>query len=347
MQMNHQEHTRLFIPFDRWLSAAPYGDGHINDTFRVEVEHGGAVKAYLLQRINRHVFRNPERLMRNMQTVCEWLAEQEGYTYRVVAPLAGPDGRVLHTDDAGEYWRLFPFVEHSYTPEAPVGPETAAEAARAYGAFARALRDFPAGELVETIPGFHDTDLRWQHFMEVLEKDPAGRKALTIREIDAIREAKPLFDRISALKKSGALPLRVAHNDTKASNILFDRRTHKAVAVIDLDTVMPGTALSDFGDMVRTFTTDRPEDDPADPVLRRDVLEALKAGYLEEAGDFLHASERAQLLHGAAWITGEQAMRFLGDWLAGDVYYKTRYAEHNLVRARNQLALFRELSKLI
>ena len=143
------------------------------------------------------------------------------------------------------------------------------------------------------------------------------------------------------MKKSGGLPLRVTHNDTKAGNVLFDKDTNKALAVIDLDTVMPGTILSDFGDMVRTFAPDREEDDPEAVQLREDILDALTEGFLSQTADFLTETERKYLLYGAAWMTGEQALRFLTDWLAGDVYYKIQNPEHNLVRARNQLALFR------
>ena len=139
------------------------------------------------------------------------------------------------------------------------------------------------------------------------------------------------------------LPLRVTHNDTKAGNVLFDSDSRKAVAVIDLDTVMPGTILSDFGDMVRTFAPDRREDDPNAVLLRRDVLAALEQGFLEETGDFLNTAEKKNLLPGAAWIIAEQALRFLSDWLAGDTYYKITHPEHNLVRTRNQLALLKEV----
>ncbi len=215
------------------------------------------------------------------------------------------------------------------------------EAARAYGAFARALQAFPVRELVETIPGFHDTDRRWEIFTDVLEKNPAQRVQHGTAEIYAMKEALPVFKTISRMKKSGELPVRVTHNDTKAGNVLFDKKTHKALAVIDLDTVMPGAVLSDFGDMVRTFAPDKTEDNPTAVSLRQDIIAALREGFLSETADWLSEAERKHLMLGAAWITGEQALRFLTDWLAGDVYYKIHYPEHNLIRTRNQLALFR------
>ena len=235
-------------------------------------------------------------------------------------------------------------IENSYAPEGISDPNLAYEAARAYGAFARALRDFPAHTLAETIPGFHDTDRRWEVFLNILAQNPAQRAKATQLEIEAMFSAKPVFDTISHLKKSGSLPLRVAHNDTKAGNVLFDISTQKALAVIDLDTVMPGTLLSDFGDVVRTFVPDCNEDSVGTPKLRIDVLEALTKGFLEETSSFLSKIERENLMLGAAWIVGEQALRFLTDWLAGDVYYKIKSPEHNLLRARNQLELFRTMS---
>jgi Ser/Thr protein kinase RdoA (MazF antagonist) len=284
--------------------------------------------------------------MDNIRRVCEHL-EQQDYPLRAIAPIAGRDGRLLQYDEAGNCWRVFPFLENTFVPEGLADAGIAREGALAYGAFARALRDFPAATLTESIPGFHDTDRRWSVFLEVLEKDPAGRVAATKAEIGQMYSAKPVFDEISRLKKSGELPLRVTHNDTKAGNVLFDAGSRKAVAVIDLDTVMPGTILSDFGDMVRTFVPDRREDDPDAVVLRRDVLEALEQGFLEKTGDFLSAAEKENLLKGAAWIIGEQALRFLSDWLAGDTYYKIAHPEHNLVRTRNQLALLKEILEIV
>ena len=337
--------TRRFFSFDRWIGATAFGSGNINDTYRIDFEKNGVLESWLLQRLNHLVFQDPGAVMRNIQRVCDHLAGQD-YPYRVVAPVVALDGSYLQHDKKGNYWRVFPFLENTFVPEDLAEPDIALEGARAYGAFARALRDFPAGTLAETIPGFHDTDRRWAVFLNILEENPARRVAEAQAEIEAMFSAKPVFDKISLLKKSGALPLRVTHNDTKAGNVLFDLDTRKALAVIDLDTVMPGTILSDFGDMVRTFAPDRREDDPAAVALRRDVLEALERGFLEQTGDFLTPAEKENLLPGAAWITAEQALRFLTDWLAGDVYYKIRYPEHNLVRTRNQLELLKALMKI-
>lgn len=330
--------ARRFFQFDRWLGATAIGSGNINDTYRIDFEKDGRSQIWLLQRLNHLIFKDPETVTRNIQAVCEHLAERD-FPYKIAAPVAAPDGRFLQRDREGNYWRAFPFLENTFAPEGLMDAEIAYEAARAYGAFARALRDFPAETLAETIPGFHDTDQRWQFFLEILEKNPALRAAETQPEIEAVFVAKPIFEKISSLKKIGALPLRVTHNDTKAGNVLFDQRTRKALAVIDLDTVMPGTILSDFGDMARSFVPDCAEDSPQTPALRTDILNALRRGFLEQMGDFLTQTEKDNLLLGAAWIVGEQALRFLTDWLAGDPYYKINYPEHNLLRTRNQLAL--------
>jgi Ser/Thr protein kinase RdoA (MazF antagonist) len=333
------EIARLFFRFDHFLGAKPIGDGHINDTYQLEFEFNGQSQKVLLQRLNHLVFKQPELVTANTLLVCEHLSQQD-YSYQIARPLAALDGSFMQKDSGGNYWRAFSFIEHSYAPEGITDPNIAYEAARAYGAFSRALSGFPAKLLAETIPGFHDTDRRWEAYLKVLREDPANRVEVSQPEIAAMLTAKPVFDQISRLKNSGELPLRVAHNDTKAGNVLFDLTTHKALAVIDLDTVMPGTLLSDFGDMVRTFAPDCTEDSTQKPGLRSDVLEALTRGFLEETESFLTPTERDSLMLGAAWMIGEQALRFLTDWLAGDVYYKISSPEHNLVRARNQLALF-------
>jgi Ser/Thr protein kinase RdoA (MazF antagonist) len=340
--MPYSSIARQFFHFDRWLGAEAIGNGNINDTYRIAFEKDRAVHTFLLQRLNHHIFLHPDALMENIRKISDFLAVQD-YPLQVARPMTTLEGDLLHVDEQGNYWRIFPFIPNSYAPEGLVSPGIAFEAARAYGAFMRALRHFPASELVETIPGFHDTDRRWAAFEEILEKDPVRRVGEYTAEIAQMQEALPVFKKISEMKASGALPLRVTHNDTKAGNILFDETTHQALSVIDLDTVMPGTVLSDFGDMVRTFASDGPEDNPEQVSLRPDMVTALQEGFLSETADWLTKTEQKHLLLGAAWITGEQALRFLTDWLAGDVYYKVRYPEHNLVRARNQLALFRAI----
>ena len=336
--------ARQFFPIDVWMSAIPIGSGNINDTYRIDFLSQNERHTWLLQRLNHRVFTDPDAVMRNISMVAKHLTAQPGFPLEIPEPVTGPDGRFLQRDADGNFWRVFPFFEHTYAPERLPEPAVAGETAQAYGAFLRALRGLDAGGLAETIPGFHDTDRRWTVFQNTLEQDPAGR-ASTIRvEIEAMHRAQPVFEAVSRLKQRGALPTRVTHNDTKAGNVLLDTRTGRAVAVIDWDTLMPGTVLSDFGDMVRTFAPDGPEDSADAPALRLDALAALCEGFLRQTADFLCPEERENLPLGAQWIIGEQALRFLTDYLAGDVYYKTQYPEHNLVRARNQLALFEAVS---
>lgn len=336
---------RQFIPFDSCLAVTPIGAGNINDTYRVDIQINGKKQSLLLQRLNHLVFTDPDAVMGNIRAVATHLEHQDDFPLRVPAPVATPEGKWLHRDGTGNYWRVFPFYDNTFAPEHLPEPAVAFEAAQAYGAFLYALRDFPSDELVETIPGFHETERRWAVFEDILKKNPANRQKQAQAEIDALFEARVVFNQVHQMKQSGELPRRVTHNDTKAGNVLLNIQTGRAVAVIDWDTIMPGTVLSDFGDMVRTFAPDCPEDGSGSVNLRLDTLEALCRGFLCQTAGFLTALERQNLPLGALWIIGEQALRFLTDYLAGDTYYKIRYAEHNLVRARNQLALFREVER--
>lgn len=334
-----------FRSFDACAAITPVGAGNINDTYRVDLLRDGKPESWILQRLNHRVFKDPEAVMRNIRAVAAHLERQADFPLRIPAPVPTLQGDWLHRDDAGNYWRVFPFYENTFAPERLPEPAIAYEAARAYGAFLYALRDFPADQLVETIPGFHDTERRWAVFEAMLKKDPAGRVKVATAEINALMEARPVFSRVHELKASGELSRRVTHNDTKAGNVLIDIQTGRAVAVIDWDTIMPGTVLSDFGDMVRTFAPDCTEDSDGPVQMRMEALEMLCRGFLEKTSGFLTPLERENLPLGAQWIIGEQALRFLTDYLAGDTYYKTQYPEHNLVRARNQLALYHAVSE--
>ena len=319
----------------------PVGNGNINDTYRLDI--GGA--SWILQRLNHLIFTDPEGVMRNTAAVAAHLQRKPDFPLRVPVPMAGTDGRLLQQDATGNYWRVFPFFDNTFAPEQLPDPQVALAAADAYGVFLEALCDFPAGQLVDTIPGFHDTDRRWAAYLSVLEKDAAGRVQATQAETTALKAIQPVFEAVSQIKQSGLLPIRVTHNDTKAGNVLLDLERKTAVAVIDWDTIMPGTVLSDFGDMVRTFAPDFSEDHAGGLQLRLDTVEALFRGFLGQTAGFLTPLERENLVLGALWIVGEQALRFLSDYLAGDVYYKIKYPSHNLVRAQNQLALWQALDR--
>jgi len=333
---------RQFFDFQKLVRAAPFGAGHINDTFKVEIEQGGTARAYLLQRINHHVFRQPEAVMRNIHLVAEHLSKQ-AYPLEILAPLPALSGGFLHRDEGGHYWRVFPFFEKTTTFDKVGTPGQAFEAARAFGMFAKALNGMDASLLEPTIPGFHDGAGRLAHFKKVIKKASPERLAGAVAAVEEILQNQGIFKKIAALD----LPLRVIHHDTKINNLLFDAQTLKAVCVIDLDTVMPGIILSDFGDMMRTFTCAVDEDgaDLAAVEMRAPFFQALTEGFLSEMGDLLTPAEQANLHEGGRWLTLMQAVRFLADYLEGDVYYKTKHPAHNLVRARNQLALFRSMTE--
>jgi N-acetylhexosamine 1-kinase len=327
-----------FFPDQTCLRLTPVGEGNINDTWRAELASGDG---WLLQRLNTSVFRQPDHVAANVATLAAHLhAQGAAYPLRILDPQpTAAGGGPHHVDASGGTWRVFPFFENTFAPERLPSAAHAYEAAGAYGQFLTALRDLPAEALHETIVGFHDTPRRFEVFEEVLHRDPMGRRAECQRDIGEVLETRFFSEKINELR----LPRRATHNDTKAGNVLLDRSTGQAVAVIDWDTAMPGSVLSDFGDMVRTFVSDRYEDDPdwAHLRVRDEVLAALTEGFLGTTAGLLTPTEREHLLLGAHWIVGEQALRFLSDYVAGDVYYKTAYPTHNLVRARNQLALLR------
>ncbi len=332
--------TTAFFPGDTLVDISPVGEGLINQTWQLTTSGGH----WVLQCINTSLFRRPDALMDNFVAIARHLENDPTYPLRIAAPVPTAAGDWYFEDAQAGCWRVFPFFENTFAPERLPTPAQAREAAGAYALFIKALRNFSAETLYEPLPGFHYTIARYAQFRTVLENDPADRKKDVEQEIEQVFAAEKYAIEVDELIRSGQLPIRVVHNDTKAGNILLDKITGTAVAVIDWDTVMPGVVLSDYGDMVRTFVSDRYEDDPADGlVVRKEVLDALNEGFLTTAGDFLTDLEKQHLLLGARWIISEQALRFLSDYIAGDVYYKVKDHEHNLRRARNQLALLAQL----
>ncbi|MEY3052379.1 MAG: hypothetical protein RLY31_2164 [Bacteroidota bacterium] len=322
-------------------SCTPFGSGHINDTYRLEIQQPAGRQAWLLQRVNHLVFRAPAVVMSNIRSVSAHLSGRADYHASVLTPLASPDGSILFLDPSGHYWRVFPFFEGTRTFDRVERPEQAFEAARAFGAFLRALDDFPADRLQPTIPGFHDGMQRLRYFQAVLRRALPDRLAAASEAVREVEAQAGLFPWVARL----GLPIRVIHHDTKINNVLFDRPGTRAVCVIDLDTTMPGVVLSDFGDMMRTFTNSAEEDaeDLSAVGMRMDIYQALSEGFRSEMQDLLSPAESAALSSGGLWLTLMQAVRFLADFLEGDPYYKVRYPTHNLVRTRNQLALYRSM----
>lgn len=320
---------------------APLGHGLINDTYLVRTTQA----QYVLQRINHLVFPQPERVMHNTRTVLNHLAPQTDPQARAsLLPLKGSAQDYLSID--GNTWRMSTFLPGLLSLDRVETAAIAYQAARGYGIFFRQVADLLPRALQDTLPGFHDVGQRFAQLEAAIAADRCGRLAEVTQEIAAFSQWRGAVIAIYALAQR--LPLRVTHNDTKISNVLLRPETFEPVAVIDLDTVMPGSVLFDVGDMIRTFVPPVDEQEAAlsRVTVRHDVLEALLAGYLSEAGHLLTEAERAHLADGGKMVTFTQYTRYLADYLNGDVYYqKIAYPTQNLARAQNQLRLFEALMR--
>jgi Ser/Thr protein kinase RdoA (MazF antagonist) len=323
------------------LGLTPHGGGHINDTFLVTCDAPGAPARYILQHINRRVFHDPVAVMRNIERVTAHLATQAAGEpdgdRRTLHLVPARDGRNWHIDAQGETWRAYRFVENARTYETATLTGQAYQAARAFGHFQQQLANLPPPRLNETIPDFHSTPKRFAALEQAIAADAAGRAAGAKQEIEFARSRGSIV----GVLLSANLPERITHNDTKFNNVLLDDKTGEAVCVIDLDTVMPGLALYDFGDMVRTTTSPAKEDeqDLSLVTMQFPMFEALVRGYLETAGAFLTSAERKLLAFSGKLITFEIGIRFLADHLAGDTYFKVHREGHNLDRCRAQFKL--------
>ncbi|HWG22302.1 MAG TPA: aminoglycoside phosphotransferase family protein [Terracidiphilus sp.] len=327
-----------------FLSAAPYGQGLIHRSYCVTVNRGGALERCIVQRINTRVFPRPIELMENIDRVTAHLAGiAESTGRRALALIPALDGRSWHRDADGAWWRMYRYIEGTRTVEQIESAEQCFQVARAFGDFQRQLTTLPPPRLHDTIPGFHDTPKRIAALERAIAADVAGRVKLAGPEIDFIEARRDL----ARVLLNAGLPERVTHNDTKINNVLLDEKTGEAVCVIDLDTVMPGLALYDFGDMVRTATCAAPEDerDLEKVYARFDYFEALARGYLSSAGKFLMRDEKELLTAAGKLITFEQGVRFLWDFLEGDKYYPVSREAHNLDRCRAQFRLLESIEQ--
>lgn len=333
------------------VQQSPYGNGHINDTFLLRYETADhSEKKYILQRMNHDIFRNPPLLMENIVHVTDHLrgiirsrgGDPERETLNV---LKTRDGASFFRDSGGSYWRVFPFIERSVCLEKVRNAKDFYDSAVAFGSFQKMLADFPAGTLHETIPNFHNTSSRFRDFRAAVQSGDRERAALARTEIAFAIDRESETAVLTALLDAGALPLRVTHNDTKLNNILFDADTGKALCIIDLDTVMPGLSLYDFGDSIRFGASTGDEDEPdLDKVsLDLSLFEAFTKGYLEGCAGSLTAKEIEMLPMGAKLMTYECGIRFLADFLTGDTYFKVHRENHNLDRARTQFKLVADM----
>ncbi len=316
------------------------GGGHIHESFVVTIRQFAGERRLLLQRINTRVVAEPNRLRQNVERVTS-------HVRGGLSLVRADDGSTVVRDDEGGCWRAYRYIEGVRSFEAPETPEMAYRAARAFGEFQRALVDLPGPRLHETIPGFHDTPARYAAFERAVERDAVGRAAGARPEILQALDRRELADALQALFRSGEIPERVVHNDAKMANVLFDAVSGEAVCVVDLDTVMPGLALYDFGDMARSMASPAVEDerDLARVVARPEFFRALARGYLDGAGPLVSAAESRLLVTAAKVITYEQALRFLSDYLEGDRYYPVAHPGQNLDRARTQLALLQSFDR--
>jgi Ser/Thr protein kinase RdoA (MazF antagonist) len=326
--------------------AAPLVRGRIHDSYVVTCDAPSGARRFVLQRINERVFAEPAALMENVARVT-------GHVYRMLAAAGAPDphrrtltlvpahdGRPTARDDAGGWWRAYAFIEDSVPFRAPADVRQAREAARAFGEFQRLLADLPGPRLHETIADFHATPRRVEALEDAVRADPHGRASGIRDELAHVHRLRGLADALLSLHRAGELPERITHNDTKLDNVLFDARSGAALCVVDLDTVMPGLAAYDFGDLVRSCAAPREDAaDAANPRIDLALYEALLRGYLEGTGGLLTPAERDVLPVACQVIAFELGVRFLTDHVLGDVYFRTTRPGQNLTRARLQLAL--------
>jgi len=342
--------VRNFAIEGHFLGAEPYGAGHIHDTYMSRFLTPGGQRRYVQQRINTYVFRRPVLVMENVERVTAHLrrkvedagGDPERETLNLVPTV---DGAAFHRTEAGEFWRTYVFIERAHTEEQAAHPGQLYEVGRAFGRFLAQLADLPGPPLHETIPDFHNTPRRFRNFLDALKRDAANRAAAAQPEIAFALARADQTRVLSDLLAGGELPLRTTHNDTKLNNVMLDDETGRAVCVIDLDTCMPGLALYDFGDAVRIGASTAAEDERDLSAVGVDekAFSRLARGYIDGAGDLLTPKEVEYMAFSARLLTFECGIRFLGDHLDGDVYFKTHRPGHNLDRARTQFKMVEEM----
>jgi len=345
--------SRHFHICGSFRESRPYGSGHINDTYVAAFSQSGTRLRYIFQRINHRIFKDPAALMENIlrvtgeahrQLVAAGVPDPSRRTLTVVSCT---DGLPYYVDGDGSYWRCYPFIEGARTYDVIESPRQAFESARAFGEFQRLVAGLGGARLHETIPDFHNTRSRFEKLRGAAAADSRERLDSARPEWDFIRAREGIVDVLCALQAGGEIPERITHNDTKLNNVMIDDATETGICVVDLDTVMPGLALYDFGDMVRTATSPAPEDetDLSRVRMQMPMFEALVKGYLSTTGELLNPVEKAHLAFSGKLIALEIGIRFLTDFLEGDSYFKIHRPLHNLDRCRTQLALVRSIEE--
>jgi len=348
-----QEISRRFQIYGHILHAETFKIGHINETYSATYDQGGMRVRYIHQKINGNVFKKPAAVMANVLRVTthirKKLEEQNvrDLTRRSLIVIPTRDGQPFFRNGGNEVWRTFVFIEGVETFEAVQSPQQAFQAGRAFGEFQRLLVDLPGDRLFETIPGFHNTRRRFDVLLQSIDKDHYNRAKAAQPEIQFALKHEGIVDTILAAMAKGKIPERITHNDTKFNNVMLDVLTGEAMCVVDLDTVMPGCALYDFGDMVRTTTSPTLEDeqDLSKVKMQMVMFKKLAEGYLASAGQFLTKAEKALIAFSGKLITMEIGFRFLTDFLSGDNYFRIHRPDHNLDRCRTQFKLVESIER--
>lgn len=333
------------------VNVKSFGSGIINDTFLVVCkDNDDKEEKYILQKINNSIFKNIEKLMKNYCNICNYLKEivknNHGDVDReTITVIPTKDGKSFFKDSKGNYWRSIKFISNTITYDVLESANDFYKFGKAFGKFQNMLSEYKAEDLYESIPNFHNTKERFNIFLNAIKNNKANRLENVREEVNFILERKNDTSVLIDMYERGELPLRVTHNDTKISNILMDEKTKEGICVIDLDTIMPGLSLYDFGDAIRSGATHALEDekDLSKVYIDLEFFEAFTKGFLEGTNSTLTENEISMLPMGAKVITLEQGIRFLTDYLDGDVYYKTNYEDQNLDRTRTQLKLVRDI----
>ncbi len=356
--MPYQEHqlteiSKQFQIYGEIMHAETCKIGHINETYSATYDQGGTRVRYIHQKINRNVFKNPDAVMSNVVRVTNHLRKKleetsaSDITRRCLTIVPTRDGESFFRNGAGDCWRTFVFVEGVQTFEAVQSPKQAFEAGKAFGQFQSLLVDLPGGRLHETIPAFHNTRKRLHALLEAVKKDHFNRAREAKKEIDFALKHEPLVDVILNAMAKGKIPERITHNDTKFNNVMLDSQSGEAMCVVDLDTVMPGCALYDLGDIVRTATSPTLEDERDLRKVRMlmPMFESIARGYLTTAGQFLTPAEKELIPFAGKLITFTIGLRFLTDFLNGDTYFRIHRPGHNLDRCRTQFKMVESIEE--
>ncbi len=354
MVYNDIKHVLKKFRFEgKFADAQELLSGNINNTFRLSyLQPDGGMKDYILQQINTYVFKKPEEVMSNVHRVTEHLEKAlreagEDTERHVLRLISTKDDTWMYRDDENRCWRAYVFIDGAVAYDRPEKPEHFLECGRAFGYFQKMLFDFRAEELYDTIPNFHNTRKRFYDFVAAVAEDKGGRVRFLEKEIDFFFDRRKMMSQVVDMIERGEIPLRVTHNDTKMNNVMLDAKTGKGLCVIDLDTVMAGSVLYDYGDAVRFGASTAAEDEPdtSKIALDMDLFRAFTRGFISEVKGYLTETELRMLPLGIKIMTCELAMRFFTDYIDGDLYFKVRSPEHNLIRAHAQMKLLEDIEQ--